>query len=108
MSGLFEIDALKESEETPLAFERADADVLIRMLYYCSEEPKLDTQIMSHCQIDRSQLVRFSGHCIRRRLLKFSPSEEGLLCFVATEHGKEVLSKAHDIMDGLGIKLEHP
>ncbi len=81
----------------------SDADIVIRMLYYC-EEPRLPAQIMSYCWIDRSQFLRFSDHCIRRKLLKPISMEDDLLGLVITEHGRETLATAQEIMEALGIK----
>ena len=97
-----------ESREATPVFQQADADVIIRMLYFCADEPRMASQIMVHCNIDRSQLVRFSRHCIRRKLLKIAFSRDGDMYLETTEHGTEVLSTAQNIMYELGIKLEEP
>lgn len=105
MSIDFRPDYRSKAGQVLEVFEQADADILIRMLYFCSEEPKTESQIMLYCNIDRLKLARFARHCIARRLLKIAPSDDGLFPLVATERGIEVLSTAQDIMQGLGIKL---
>ncbi len=87
-------------------FEESDADIMIRMLYYCSDEPRYAAQIQSYCNINRIQLARFSKHCIERKLLKIAPTSDGSLCLEVTERGRQVLYTAQNIMEGLGIKLD--
>lgn len=87
--------------------EMSDGDVIIRMLYYC-EEPRLPSQIMSYCKIDGVKFRRFSGHCIRRGLLKIVSSELGLFALVTTQRGREVLSTADSIMAELGMGQDEP
>jgi hypothetical protein len=89
---------LVEEEERELS----DADVIVRMLYFCTE-PRYPAQVMSYCWIDRSRFLKLSDHCIRRKLLKPIEMDVGLLGLVITEHGKETLSTAKEIMKELGI-----
>jgi hypothetical protein len=81
-------------KEEPLQFEQADADVIIRMLYFCSDGPRAVPQIMTYCKIDGIQFNKFCDHCIKRGLVKVAPFQDSVLSIVATEHGKEVLAKA--------------
>lgn len=65
----------KKVVEKPTTFERSDADIVVRMLWYCLDGPKLSSQIVSYCNIDRIQLLRFLQHCIVRGLLKITPDD---------------------------------
>jgi hypothetical protein len=82
--------------------ELSDADVIIRMLYFCTE-PRYPAQVMSYCWIDRARFLKLSDHCIRRKLLKPIAMDVGLIGLVITEHGKETLATAKEIMRELGI-----
>jgi len=106
LPGSVQGDPFSFGKNTPDSFEQSDADLLIRMLYYCSDGPKVTSQIASYCNIDRRQIVRFLTHCFARGLLKVAPSDDGLLYLETTEHGKEVLATAQDIMRGLGIEMK--
>jgi len=103
LPGSIQGDPLSFGKKTPDSFEQSDADLLIRMLYFCSDEPKVMSQIISYCSTDRRQMLRFSTHCFARGLLKVAPSDDGLLHLVTTEHGKEVFATAQNVMRGLGI-----
>ena len=94
----------EKNYETEL--EESDGYILIRMLDYCSEGPKASTQIMSYCNITRSQLLGYFRHCLKKELLRLvpPPGDDGLMYFETTELGKEVLRTAHDIMKALGIR----
>ena len=87
--------------------ELADSDIIIRMLYFC-EVPKLPSQIMSYCAIDGVKFRSFSGHCMKRGLLRVVASEQGLLALQITERGREVLATADSIMAELGIGQDEP
>jgi len=87
--------------------ELSDSDVIIRMLWYC-EEPKLPSQIMHYCRIDGIKYRKFTGHCIRRGLLKAISSEMGLFSMVTTDRGREVLETADKIMSALGLEADEP
>lgn len=82
--------------------ELSDADVVVRMLYFC-EEPRLRSQIMSHCRIDALRFKRFSEHCIKRGILKLASIDYGLEAFVITDRGKGVLATTREIIGILGI-----
>ena len=85
----------------------SDSDIIIRMLWYC-EEPKLPAQIMNYCHIDGIQYRRFTGHAIKRNLMKAISSEMGLFSMVTTDHGREVLETADKIMSSLGLEPDEP
>jgi len=87
--------------------EMSDSDIIIRMLWYC-EEPKLPSQIMYYCKIDGVQYRRFTGHCIKRGLLRAVSSEMGLFSMVTTDRGREVLETADKIMAALGLEPDEP
>lgn len=87
--------------------DMSDSDVIVRMLWYC-EEPKLPSQIMNYCRIDGVKYRRFTGHCIRRGLLRAVSSEMGLFSMVTTDRGREVLETADKIMFALGLEKEEP
>jgi hypothetical protein len=72
------------------------------MLYFCTE-PRYPAQIMSYCWIDRSRFLKLSDHCIRRKLLKPVELDVSILGLVITDHGKETLTTAREIMRELGI-----
>ena len=82
----------------------SDSDIIARMLYYC-EEPRLPSQIMSYCKIDRGLFTKFSGHCLKRGLLAVRPASEhtDLFALVTTAHGRKVLSTADSILSHLGL-----
>ena len=82
--------------------QRSDSDVIIRMLYYCTE-PRGQPQIMSYCEIDGAQFKKYVQHCMKKDLLKLEVDDEGSLEYVVTEHGAEVLGTAAEIMGVLGI-----
>lgn len=90
---------------------REDADVIVRMLYYCSE-PRIESQIKSYCEIDSVQFDKFANHCIRRGLLrKFLSSkegEEGVFDYVVTDEGRKTLVTAQQIMKALGLSTPEP
>ena len=106
LPGSVQRDMPKVVKKTPDSFEESDAELLIRMLYYCSDEPKVTSQIISYCSIDRKQILRFLTHCSARGLLKVAPYNDGLLYLSTTEHGKEVLATTQNVMRGLGIELK--
>lgn len=87
------------------AEERSDSDVIIRMLYYCTE-PRTLSQIMSYCGIDGVQFSKYLKHCMKRGLLKMEVDEEGSPEYVVTQHGGEVLGTAAEIMGALGIEKD--
>jgi len=87
--------------------EMSDSDIVIRMLWYC-EEQKLPAQIMNYCKIDGVKYKRFTGHCIRRGLLKAVSSEMGLFSMVTTDRGREVLETADKILSSLGLEPDEP
>jgi len=84
-----------------------DPDIIIRMLYFC-EEPKLPSQIMNYCMIDGIKFRKFSGHCLKRGLLKVIASDQGLLAMQITQRGRDVLATADSIMSELGIEQDEP
>jgi hypothetical protein len=84
-----------------------DSDIIIRMLWFC-EEPKLPSQIMNYCHIDGIQFRRFTGHSIKRGLLKAVASELGLFAMETTNRGREVLETADKIMSALGLEPDEP
>lgn len=81
---------------------RSEGDTIIRMLYYCVDEPRLESQIRIYSELDRAQFVKYVIHCIKRGLLKVVMTEEQQH-FVTTERGKQVLATAENIMHSLGI-----
>jgi len=83
--------------------ERSETDIIIRMLYYCTE-PRLPSQIMSFCDIDRDQFTRMSEHCIKKNLLKVVNAEMGMFGYVLTPRGRETLATAQLIMKELGVE----
>jgi hypothetical protein len=85
----------------------SDSDIIIRMLYFC-EEPKLPAQIMNYLKIDGVKFRKFSGHCVKRGLLKVIASEQGLLEMQITQRGRVVLATADSIMMELGIGQDEP
>ncbi len=85
----------------------SDSDIIIRMLWYC-EEPKLPAQIMNYCGIDGIKYRRFTGHCMKRGLLRAISSEMGLFAMVTTDRGREVLETADKIMSALGLEPDEP
>jgi hypothetical protein len=87
--------------------EMSDSDIIIRMLYFCEEE-KLPAQIMNYCKIDGIKFRKFSGHCIKRGLLRVIASEQGLFALQITRRGREVLDTADSIMQALGIGQDEP
>jgi hypothetical protein len=87
--------------------EMSDSDIVIRMLWYC-EEARLPSQIMSYCHIDGIQYRRFTGHCIKRGLLRAISSDMGLFAMVTTDRGREVLETADKIMSTLGLEPDEP
>jgi hypothetical protein len=89
------------------AQNREDAEVLVRMLYYCSE-PRLASQIKSYCEIDSIQFNKFADHCINRGLLRKFVSDEGLFSYVVTDHGRRTLVTAQEVMKALQIRVEMP
>lgn len=90
--------------ENPATGHNED-DTIIRMLYYCADEPRLESQIRMHSGLDRTQFVKFVIHCIKRGLLKVVMTEDQQH-FVTTERGKQVLATAENIMQKLGITPE--
>ena len=90
--------------ETP-ATGRSEGDNIIRMLYYCADEPRLESQIRMYSELDRAQFVKYVIHCIKRGLLKVVMTEEQQH-FVTTERGKQVLATTENIMHTLGITPE--
>jgi hypothetical protein len=87
--------------------EMSDSDIIIRMLWYC-EEPKLPAQITNYCKIDGVKYKRFTGHCIRRGLMRAISSEMGLFSMMTTDRGREVLETADKIMSSLGLEPDEP
>ena len=85
----------------------SDSDIIIRMLYFC-EVPKLPSQIMTHCELDYAKFRKFSGHCMKRDLLRAVASEQGLFALQITERGREVLETADAITTELGIGEDEP
>lgn len=85
------------------AEERSDSDVIIRMLYYCTE-PRALPQIMSYCTIDGVQFKKYLEHCMKRNLLKMEVDGDGSTEYVVTQHGAEVLGTAAEIMGALGME----
>ncbi|MDH2901626.1 MAG: hypothetical protein PXY39_11715 [archaeon] len=86
---------------------KEDTEILVRMLYYCSE-PRLASQIKSYCEIDGIQFNKFTDHCITRGLLRKFFSQDGLFSYVVTDHGKETLATAQEVMKALEIKVAIP
>ena len=86
--------------------KREDADIIVRMLYYCSE-PRIESQIKSYAEIDSVQFDKFSNHCIRKGLLrKFisrDRTDEGEIYYVVTDVGRRTLVTAQEIMKALGL-----
>jgi predicted transcriptional regulator len=86
--------------------KREDADVIVRMLYYCSE-PKIESQIKSYCEIDSVQFEKFANHCFRHALLRKyisrDAADEGELYYVVTDEGRKTLATAQQIMKALGL-----
>ena len=80
----------------------SDSVVIIRILYYCTV-PRTPSEIMFYCGMDRSQLTRITQHCIRKNLVKLVSRDTGLMAFVLTEHGNEVLSATEDITKILNL-----
>ena len=72
------------------------------MLYYCTE-PRLPSQIMSFCDVDRDQFRKMAEHCIKKNLLKVVNAEMGMLGYVLTPRGRETLTTAQQIMKELGV-----
>jgi len=87
--------------------EMSDSDIIIRMLWYC-EEPKLPSQIMNYCHIDGTKYRQFTGHCIRRGMLRAISSEMGLFAMLTTDRGREVLETADKILSALGLEPDEP
>ncbi len=87
--------------------EMSDSDLIIRMLYFC-EERKLPSQIMNYCKIDGIKFRRFTGHCIRRGLMKAIAAEMGLFSMETTDRGRQVLETVDSIMAGLGLDQDEP
>jgi hypothetical protein len=87
--------------------EMSDSDIVIRMLWFC-EERRLPSQVMNYCHIDGVQFRRFSGHCIKRGLLRTVSSEQGLFAMLTTARGREVLETADHIMSTLGLDPDEP
>ena len=75
------------------------------MLYYCADEPRLESQIRAYSELDRAKFVKFVIHCIKRGMLKVVMTEDQQH-FVLTERGKQVLTTAKNIMQTLGITPE--
>jgi predicted transcriptional regulator len=86
---------------------REDAEILVRMLYYCSE-PRLPSQIKSCCDIDSVQFNKFAQHCISRGLLGKFLSTYGEFSYVVTDHGRRTLGTAQEVLAALGIKISVP
>ncbi len=84
---------------------REDAEILVRMLYYCSE-PRLASQIKSYCGIDSVQFNKFAEHCVNRGLLRKFVDEDGLFSYVVTDHGGKTLVTAQEVMKALQIKVD--
>ncbi len=87
--------------------KREDADILVRMLYYCSE-PRLPSQIKSYCEIDSIQFNKFAEHCTNRGLLRKYLSEDGEFSYVVTSHGRNTLATAQEVLVALGLKIGVP
>ena len=87
--------------------EMSDSDIIVRMLYFC-EEPKLPAQIMNYCRIDGIKFRKFTGHCIRRGLMRAIASEMGLFAMETTDRGRHVLETVDSIMAGLGLDQDEP
>lgn len=86
--------------------KREDADIIVRMLYYCSE-PRIESQIKSYAEIDSIQFDGFANHCIRRGLLRKFISRDradaGEIYYVVTDEGRKTLVTAQEIMKALGL-----
>jgi predicted transcriptional regulator len=87
--------------------ELSDSDIIVRMLYFC-EEAKLPSQIMNYCRIDGIKFRKFTGHCIKRGLLRAIASEMGLFAMQTTDRGRQVLETVDSIMAGLGLEQDEP
>ena len=83
---------------------REDSEVIVRMLYYCSE-PRIDSQIKSYCEINQLQFDKFAQHCMRKGLLKMFLNTDGEFCYVVTDAGKRTLVTAQEIMKALAIDV---
>lgn len=101
---LMEVKLFTTNNESP-AMQRSDGDTIIRMLYYCADEPRLESQIRTYSELDRAQFVKFIIHCIKRGMLKVVMTED-MQHFVTTERGKQVLATTENIMQSLGISPE--
>lgn len=84
---------------------KSDDEIIVRMLNYCDDEPRLESEIRVYSGLDRSQFVKFVIHCIKRGLLKVEMTEDKQY-FVTTQRGKQVLATAETIRDTLGITPE--
>ena len=63
---------------------------------------------MNYCKIDGVKFRRFTGHCIRRGLMKAIASEMGLFAMETTDRGRQVLETVDSIMAGLGLYQDEP
>ncbi len=82
--------------------KREDAEILVRMLYYCSE-PRLPSQIKSYCEIDGAQFKKYAEHCIKQGLLRKVPSDYQEFSYAVTDYGKNTLASAEQVLSALGI-----
>jgi predicted transcriptional regulator len=80
----------------------SDPDLLVRMLYFC-DQPRTRSQIMSYCSMDGVKLKRFTDHCISKNLLKEIYTGSNGVMYTLTQHGKETLFTAIDLMRELQI-----
>ncbi len=94
------------SSSSQTLVKREDADIIVRMLYYCSD-PRIESQIKSYVEIDSIQFDRFANHCIRRGLLRKyisrDRSDDGEIYYVVTDEGRKTLVTAQEIMKALGL-----
>ncbi len=87
--------------------KREDAEIIVRMLYYCSE-PRLLSQIKSYCEIDSVQFNKFAEHCMNRGLLKKFLSRDGEFSYVVTDKGRRTLTTAQEVLTALEIQVGIP
>ncbi|HZW57387.1 MAG TPA: winged helix-turn-helix domain-containing protein [Nitrososphaerales archaeon] len=84
--------------------ELSDSDIILSMLYYCKDTPKLQSQIMSYCGLSSGEFRRFVWHCVGRKLLRVSINRgAGIEQYELTDKGAKLLNTVNELREGLGI-----
>ena len=91
----------------PGSSELSDSDIIVVILNFCRDTPRLRSQIMSYCRLSSFEFRRYMGHCVARKLLRVSLNRTlipaGIEQYELTSKGAKLLETVSELREGLGI-----